>query len=348
MHISTTGGDVGYGEVVAKPFSDLTQRGQARRLRSLAFDVLREYAIEPKRLRLLSNEWNGMFRVDTATGPKALRVMRRDAPIAGQKVRSEDEFVRALTAATGIAPPAIVPTRTGKTFALASAPGVPGPRACVLFDWLPGRQLNDHIDAEHWRRLGGLMARMHEFALAWLPSPAFGAVRYTSVLAYEAPLVLFDSDRVDLLGMDRLLREAYDITNERVATIMREQPHIVIHGDVHAGNVMVKGGVLTPFDWEDLLWGAPILDVATSLFYIRHRADYRQLAGAFRSGYERFRPWVETRPGEVDQLLVARGIDMLNFIALDASLHFDDMETYVRLRETPALVAVGALDPVIL
>ena len=74
--------------------------------------------------------------------------------------------------------------------------------------------------------------------------------------------------------------------------------------------------------------------------------DYRELAGAFRSGYERHQPWVETRPGEVDQLLIARGIDMLNFIALDPGLHYDDMEAYVRLREIPARVAVGALDPV--
>jgi hypothetical protein len=48
----------------------------------------------------------------------------------------------------------------------------------------------------------------------------------------------------------------------------------------------------------------------------------------------------------VDQLLIARGIDMLNFIALDPALHFDDLEAYVRLREVPALVAVGALEPV--
>jgi Ser/Thr protein kinase RdoA (MazF antagonist) len=333
---------------VDTPFADLTQRGQARRLRPLAHEALEAWDLEPTRLRLLSNEWNCMFRVDTPSGPRALRILRRDASTAEQKARSEDEFVQALAAETGISPPRIIPTRTGEPFTIASAAGVPESRACVLFEWLPGSPLADRISPARWHALGDLMARMHGFARSWRPSSTFGAVTYESTLAYGAPLVLFESDRVDLLGLDGLLREAYEVTNERVEAIMRDQPHIVIHGDMHDQNVKVRWGRLTPLDWEDLLWGAPILDVATALYYVRDRADYRELAGAFRAGYERHQPWVETRPGEVDQLLIARGIDMLNFIALDPGLHYDDMEAYVRLREVPARVAVGALEPIVL
>jgi Ser/Thr protein kinase RdoA (MazF antagonist) len=339
---------VGYREGVDTPFSDLTRLGQTRRLRPLAIGALEAYDLGPTRLRLLSNDWNCTFRVDSPSGPRVLRVMRRHAAIAGQKVRSEDEFVRALVTATGIGAPRTIPTRSGDPYVQASAAGVPEPRACVLLEWVRGRPLSDRVDTSRWAALGELMARMHRFAEGWEPSRSFGAVVYASVLAYGAPLVLFESDRVDLLGLDGLLREAYEVTNERIATIMREQQHIVIHGDMHGENVKVYRNELTPFDWEDLLWGVPILDVANSLYYVRHRADYLELAGAFRAGYERHRPWVETRPGEVDRLLVARGIDMLNFIALDPALHFDDMEAYVRLREVPALVAVGALEPVIL
>ena len=328
------------------PFSGLTRLGQVRRLRALAIEALEAYDLTWTRLRLLSNEWNCTFRVDSTRGPRALRVMRRDTAIADRKVRSEDEFVRALAADTGIGLPRIIPTRSGDPYVLASATGVPEPRACVLLEWLRGGLLADQVSIRHWAALGELMARMHGFASGWTPSPSFDAVAYESVLAYGAPLVLFGSDRVDLLGLDDLLREAYEVTNERIAAIMRDQPHLVIHGDMHGENVKVHRGVLIPFDWEDLLWGAPILDVATALFYVRDRTDYRELAGAFRSGYERHRPWVETRPGEVDQLLIARGIDMLNFIALDPALHFDGMEAYVRLREVPARIAVGALEPV--
>jgi len=333
---------------VTATFSELTQVGQARRLRPLAVQALRAYDLAWTQLRLLSNEWNCTFRVDTPTGPRALRVMRRDTPTARTKVHSEAEFVAALAAATDVAPPRAIPNRAGELFTIASADGIPEPRACVLFEWLSGSALDREVTPRRWTALGELTAKMHRFAQVFEPSRGFDAAVYRSVLAYSEPLVLFGSDRVDLLGLDDLLREACEVTNERIAALMREQPHIVIHGDLHTQNVKIDRGVLTPFDFEDMLWAVPILDVATSLFYVRDRPDYLDLARAFRSGYERQLPWVETRPGEVDQLIIARGIDMLNYVALDPNLHIGDMETYVRLREVPALVAVGTRDPVVL
>ena len=92
-------------------FSGLTRLGQTRRLRVLANEALADYDLTWTRLRLLSNEWNCTFRVDTPGGPRALRVMRRDAAIADQKVRSEDEFVSALAADTGIGLSRMIPTR---------------------------------------------------------------------------------------------------------------------------------------------------------------------------------------------------------------------------------------------
>jgi len=333
---------------VTTTFSELTQLGQMRRLRPLAERALKAYDLRWTRLRLLSNEWNCTFRVDTSTGPRALRIMRRDTPTARTKVRSETEFVAGLAAATDVAPPRVMPNRAGELFTVASADGVPEPRACVLFEWLRGSVLDREVTPGRWGALGELTAKMHRFAQVFEPSPGFDAAVYRSVLAYDEPLVLFDSDRVDLLGLEGLLREAYEVTNERIAALMREQRHIVIHGDLHTLNVKVDRGVLTPFDFEDMLWGVPILDVATALSYVRERSDYLELGRAFRAGYERRLPWVETRPGEVDQLIVARGIDMLNYVALDPGLDMGDMEAYVRRREVPALVAVGARDPVVL
>ncbi len=52
----------------------------------------------------------------------------------------------------------------------------------------------------------------------------------------------------------------------------REGPAIVTHGDLHQWNVKIRHGVLSPFDFEDLLWAAPILDVATSLYYVRRQS----------------------------------------------------------------------------
>jgi Ser/Thr protein kinase RdoA (MazF antagonist) len=150
---------------VTTTFSELTQVGQARRLRPLAEQALEAYGLCWTRLRLLSNEWNCTFRVDTLAGPRALRIMRRDTPTARTKVHSEAEFVAELAEATDIAPPRVIPNRAGELFTIASAVGVPEPRACVLFEWLRGSTVDSEVTPRRWAALGELTAKMHRFAL---------------------------------------------------------------------------------------------------------------------------------------------------------------------------------------
>ncbi len=85
----------------------------------------------------------------------------------------------------------------------------------------------------------------------------------------------------------------------------------------------------------------PILDVATSLYYMRYRADYLSLAVALRAGYERHRPWVEREPGELDRLLIARGLDLLNTAIIGPELEVDDWGAFIQRREVLARVALG-------
>jgi Ser/Thr protein kinase RdoA (MazF antagonist) len=246
-----------------------------------------------------------------------------------------------LAEATGIAVPPVVPNRWAEAVTVADAPGVPEPRPCVVFGWLPGSLLSDRITAPRWRALGALMGRMHRFAEDWSPPSWFSAPVYDSVLPYGEPLVMFDAGRADLLGLQPLLEEACERTTERIRALDREQPRIVVHGDLHGWNVKVHRGVLCPFDFEDLLFAVPILDVATALYYVRERPDYLSLAAAFRSGYETHRPWVEREPGELDRLLVARGLDMLNTAVIGPELQVDDWPAFLRRRERLARIALG-------
>lgn len=330
------------------PFAELSPAGRARRLRPLAEQALAAHDLAWTDLHLLSNDWNCTFRVDTPAGPKALRIMRCDTSIARTKVPAEVEFVDALLSETDLDAPRVLPNRAGDLFTVCSVDQVPQPQACVLFEWLSGELLEEHVSVSNWSAFGELMGKMHRFAGSWRPSPAFEAVRVRSTLVYGSPLVLYEQGRVDLCGLADLLQEAHAVTDQRISALMAEQPNMVIHGDLHPGNVKVGPRGLAPFDFEDPLWGVPVIDVANALFYVRDRTDYVELGRAFRTGYERHRPWVETEPGEVDRLMISRGIDMLNFVALDPTWVIDDWEAYVRRREVPAAVAVGALEPVIL
>jgi Ser/Thr protein kinase RdoA (MazF antagonist) len=332
---------------VTRPFSELTELGRARRLRPLAMKVLARYDLVPTRLRLIDNGWNCVFRVDSADGPRVLRVTRPAPADFLRSVASEVEFMTALAAATDIAVPTVIANRDGGLVTVASAPGVSEPRACVLFGWLPGTNLSEHVSPATWEALGDLVGKMHRFSMGWQPSDDFGAPIYDSVFPYDEPVVMFEPGRVDLLGLEDLLRRAYEVTTERIDALNRERRRIVVHADLHGWNIKVHRGVLSPFDFEDLLWAMPILDVATSLFYVRDRPDYADLGAAFRAGYERHQPWVESEPGELDRLFMARSLDTLNTVAHEGNLDVvDDWEAFMRRREQMALVALGEREPV--
>ncbi len=325
-----------------RPFGQLSEAGQARRLRPLARAALAEYDLEATGLRLISNGWNGVFRVDTPDGPCVIRVSRPVPGAAERSVASEVEFMSALAGGTNVAVPHVVRNRAGEIVTVAAAEGVPEPRECVVFGWLGGSDLADRRSAESWRKLGELMGTMHAFGAGWTPSDSFSVPDYGSCIPYGEPLVVFEPGRVELLGLEGLLREAAAVTDARIADLAREVPPIVLHGALHQGNVTIRRGVLSPFDFEDLLTGAPILDVATSLYSVYGEADYPALARAFTAGYERRYPWPEREPDEMERLMFARSLDLLNAVLLDQSLDFGvEMEAFVRRRGLMARVALG-------
>ncbi len=328
-----------------RPFAELTELGQARRLRPLAMAALAQYDLEVTGLRLITNGWNGVFRVDTTIGPHVIRVSR---PIPGaleRSVASEVGFMSALAQGTDVAVPPVVHDRRGELVTIASAEGVPEPRECVVFGWIGGPDLAHRRSPRTWGQLGELMATMHAFAETWVAPDWFRVTDYDSCIPYGEPLVVFEPGRTELYGLESLLREATEVTNERIAALGREVPSVVLHGDLHQWNVKIRHGVLAPFDFEDLLTGAPVLDIATSLFYVYGDDDYRALAGAFKAGYERRRPWPEREPGEMERLMFARSLDLLNAVLLDGSLELgSDLEAFVRRRGPMARLALG-LEP---
>jgi hypothetical protein len=81
-----------------KPFHALTNRGQAGRLRRLALAALQQYDLPVRRVRLITNDLNGIFRLDTAGGERYM--LRVSLPGATghslAEIRSEMIWLEAL------------------------------------------------------------------------------------------------------------------------------------------------------------------------------------------------------------------------------------------------------------
>ena len=114
-----------------RPYASLGRREQIARLRDLARAALVGYGLGDARLTLLRHEHNTTFRVDGGGATSVLRI-NRPGVHAPATIASEMAWLQALRRDTGLGVPEPVAARDGALAVLAHAPGMPGPRVCVL------------------------------------------------------------------------------------------------------------------------------------------------------------------------------------------------------------------------
>ena len=196
----------------------------------------------------------------------------------------------------------------------------PEPRLCAIFTWVPGTDLARHISPLNISRLGELMAGLHAHALTYQPPVGLSLLRFDHVFPFPEPVVLFDEPYAVLFPPERraiyqkAIAWAQSAINRLNASAV---PMRILHGDLHQWNVRYYRGLLSPIDFEDLMWGWPVQDIATTLYYFIESETYPALREAFQTGYCRHSPWPECYPGEIDAFIAARGLGMVNFVLND-------------------------------
>lgn len=301
-------------------FYHLTPSGRARRLRRVATTALQAYDLQVGALRLLTIETNAVYRVDGADGRRYVLRVGRGGHIGHSpgEVRSETEWLAALDRDTDLRVPVPLANVAGELVTLIEAPGVPDPRNCVLFRWLPGRLLDQDLSTSNMEAYGALAARLHEHATGFRPSTAFEIVRYDRAFPFDQAVVLFDPACCTYVTASQ--REVFAAATERVQAaiddLRRREPMRVLHGDLHRWNVLVDGDGLAAIDFEDLVWGWPVQDLAIALYYLAWRDDYRSLFEAFRRGYERVAAWPVADEAELDTFIAGRALVLANDVEL--------------------------------
>jgi Ser/Thr protein kinase RdoA (MazF antagonist) len=305
-------------------YHDLTVRGRPRRLRRAVDAALAHYDLDIVRVRLITNEMNGIFRLDASDGARyAVRVgLGGHIGHSAREVAEETAWLAALAAETDLTVPAPVATRDGRRFVTVGVPGVPGPRNVVIFNWLEGRPLGDRLTASSVRAYGTLAARLHVHGATYRPSAPEVLPRYDRLGPFHEPFVLFEAES-PLLPPGR--RAVFAAAAERVeaeidALRHSGDPMRVLHGDLHPWNVMAGRRGLAPFDFEDLMWGWPVQDVATSLYYLQDRPEFDAWVAAFRAGYETVAAWPERRAGQMATFMIGRALVLANDLVITPEL----------------------------
>ena len=308
-----------------KPFRDLTPIGQARRLRPLASRVLEAFGVRAVRLRQLTAASNIIFRVDAEGGRRlVLRITSPKSRHSIENVCSEVSWVRALFNSSDVIVPDPIPTSGGEFVLPLEAPDLPGSWHCTLQGFLPGVNLSKRLTPENVALQGALAARLHAHGERFDPPEGFRIRTYRTLFPYSdtgfpnpEPIMLFDRCLPKLMPPKRIIvfRDAHDRIRKVIERLFEARTPHVIHNDLHLWNVLIHRGRPAALDFEDLLLGHPIQDIATTLYYYRYNADYEELLSAFRRGYESVRAWPEDRRGPLEALIAARGILLANYVA---------------------------------
>lgn len=245
--------------------------------------------------RLVARRENHVYRVETATGPAALR-LHRPGLRSGAEMASELDWMAAL-AAGGLSVPAPRPTPEG-AFTVAI-----GGVTADLLDWIEGAPMG--VDgalaplgdpAAVYRALGHEMARLHALSDAWAPPAGFARPSWDADgLVGPTPLWgrFWENPLLTPAARD-LLARARDAARDRLAARADALDTGLIHADLVPENVIVTAPGPTPglamIDFDDGGFGARAFDLATAANRALRADGAEALIGALIAGYETLRP----------------------------------------------------------
>jgi Ser/Thr protein kinase RdoA (MazF antagonist) len=281
-----------------KPYEQLTQRGQVQRIKALASAALSSYDLEVIKLELLFHGENTTFRARLDPAKSALDevehlasdsvLVRCHRPFYNTAVEIESELMW-MAALDDAGVPVQSPLRNdaGEFVTRASHDGVPVDRDCTVMRWTQGR-FAPKPKPVHLERLGKLTATLHEHARSWELPEGFERRSWDYAGLFhdikrrphgESIWAPFDADQ------QRVQEAAMEISAAFLERCERDSERIVIHSDLHFGNVLFGGGRALPIDFDDAGFGFPIQDAATSLGRWDIHADLEEYRRSYFQGY---------------------------------------------------------------
>ncbi|WP_433022816.1 phosphotransferase enzyme family protein [Kribbella sp. CA-294648] len=266
-----------------------SKRAQVARIRRTAVRALADFPVEEPRLTFIAHGENTTFRVDSRDARYLLRVHRpnRHGPGVDSRlaVGSELDWLAALQADTELNVPTPIRARSGQWTTVADG------LVCSLLGWQAGRMQSANPRPVHFRRLGGVLARLHDQASGWTPPAGFVRMRWDWETFFGNTM---EYGGVSAAGCWDLLpapvRAQFDEIARRMRTVMADLgsgPDVfgLIHADLHLENALFDRDTVRLIDFDDCGFGYWLYDLAVPLWEYRSHPDHAEIRAALLAGY---------------------------------------------------------------
>lgn len=290
-------------------FAEFDTNKQRASIHRFAESVMTNFPLELRSIECINFEFNATFKVSDIGGAfYALRI-NINSKRSNSNLAAEVEFVRFLRQHSDISLPTPIALKDGTFFGSAFHNDSQRSLNYVLYSWLQGEEIGHIPQLQLIRRLGALMAKMHEATTSFefgggaslesLRDPLWGQMNNLFGPASKLSLEIQNEFSVAIRKIDTFLDHLYSAGTP--------QP---IHADLHGGNVLEFSGELSVLDFDDCAIGYPLQDLATTLYYL----DTEEQDAALLEGYSSVRELPKFTKEQMQLLLLQRRLVLLNYL----------------------------------
>ena len=291
------------------------------------------------RAELIRYGENTTYRVSAGTRMLALRLARPGYQ-SHASIDSEIAWMTALRA-HGIDTPIALAGSNGEFVQRVPLPGG-GAQCAVAFEWVEGEPLPQVKALDPWRRLGRIMAEVHEQERGWPRPPGFTRPAWDlEALVGESPRwgtpvpdgVWSEEDRDAILV-------ARDAVRERLERLGTDRSRFgLIHADLGFENVLVQArGNTVLIDFDDCGPSWYLYELASALYPLEGTAGFEARRDELIAGYREVSPLSEDEAAELPTFLMCRRLASLGWMFSRADTAHAQRQRPRRLATTPAAV----------
>ena len=278
-------------------------------LLEIASKALESYPLDVKEVLLINNEYNATFKVIVSEGEQfALRV-NINSPRTPENLKAEVSWVNHLHKDGRVKVAKPITSSEGNLFASIQHELSARDLHCVLYSWLPGSELEDEPESIQLKALGEAMAQMHLVARDFQLPTDSNLPLLDDVMWWTQDFLLSEKSVLDQESQD-LVSQTLRVIDSHIKSLYVEATPIVIHADLHGGNVLWDVNSLSVLDFDDSGIGLPVQDLATAIYYL----DTPEQDEALRAGYAAIAPVPEMSDRDLEVFLIQRRVILLNYL----------------------------------